>query len=89
MPGDRYTHVVYLSFFAFWRECAVPRTRPETPLPRTFHLQHTGSIRELACRRGALGTLEAQEQLDREIANGRGGLYLDLSPEQYRHLAAG
>jgi hypothetical protein len=45
------------------------------------------TIREIA-RRGGV-TPEAQEQLDRQIANGRGGLYLDLSPEQYRHLAAG
>jgi hypothetical protein len=33
-----------------------------------------------------MATLEAEEQLDREIENGRGGLYLDLTSEQYRKL---
>jgi hypothetical protein len=81
-------HKIYMSFFlrAGWH---VSFLEPDlkTSLARTFNFSDPEKIRELARRGGA--TPETLEQLGREVANGRGGLYLDLSPEQYRHLAAG
>jgi hypothetical protein len=67
-------------------ECAVFGGRFEDPAPRRFTYPTPEPIRTLARRAGAMATLEAEEQLDREIENGRGGLYLDLTSEQYRKL---
>jgi hypothetical protein len=60
---------------------------PAASPARTFNFGDPEKVRELDRRGGA--TPGAQEQLDREIANGRVGLYLDLSSEQYRELTAG
>jgi hypothetical protein len=64
----------------------VLRGRSQNPAPRQFTFQDPEKIRELARRGEALGTLEAKEELEREIENGRGGVYLRLTPEQYRKL---
>ena len=58
----------------------------KTPLPATFNFADPQKIRDLARRGGALGTLEARETLEQEIESGRGGLYLNLTHEQYAEL---
>jgi hypothetical protein len=57
-----------------------------TPLPRKFTFQGPEKVRELARRGEAMGTADAREELEREIENGRAGVYLRLTPEQYRKL---
>jgi hypothetical protein len=42
--------------------------------------------RELARRGEALGTSEPKQLLEYAIEQGRGGLYLNLTPDQYRKL---
>jgi hypothetical protein len=55
-----------------------------TPLPRTYTFKDPKKICELAQHGGA--TPEAVEGLEREIANGRGGCYLNLTAAQYARL---
>ena len=43
-------------------------------------------ILELAQRGGCVFNLEQRQALDRAIEMGRGGLWLDLSDEQYQRL---
>jgi hypothetical protein len=69
----------------------LPQTRLVAPKPlcglipeRTF--ADPERIRDLARRGGALGTLEAKQMLEQAIETGRGGLYLDLTHEQYAKL---
>jgi hypothetical protein len=56
---------------------------PEEGAKREWNRSHS---RELLARRGgALGTLEAREPHEQEIETGRGGLYLNLTADQYRN----
>jgi hypothetical protein len=45
-------------------------------------------IRELAGRGEAWGTSESRQMLEHAIENGRGGVYLRLTPEQYSRFEA-
>jgi hypothetical protein len=42
--------------------------------------------RELARRGGAWRDSESRQMLEQDIENGRGGIYLRLTPEQYGRL---
>jgi hypothetical protein len=57
-----------------------------TPLPRTLTLTDPEKIRELARRGEAWGDSESRQMLEHAIETGRGGVYLRLTPEQYRKL---
>jgi hypothetical protein len=57
-----------------------------TPLPHRFTFQDPEKIRELVRRGEALGIEDVRDELERKIENGRGGVYLHLTPEQYRSL---
>jgi hypothetical protein len=57
-----------------------------TPLPRSFIFTDPEKIRELARRGEALGTSEAKQMLEYATKQGRGGLILHLTPDQYRKL---
>jgi hypothetical protein len=57
-----------------------------TPRPRSFTFADPDKIRELARRGEALQTSEAKQMLEYAIENGRGGIVLHLTPEQYRKL---
>ena len=46
-------------------------------------------IRELARRGEASGTSESRQMLEHAIETGRGGVYLRLTPGQYRALRGG
>jgi hypothetical protein len=80
-------HRVYLTFFlrSGWN-LQFLEADLKTPLPRRFTYPDPEPIRELARRAGAPATVEAEQQLDREIENGRGGMYLWLTPQQYAKL---
>jgi hypothetical protein len=58
----------------------------KTPLPCKLTLADAEKVRELARRGEALGTLESRQMLEGAIERGRGGVYLRLSPGQYRKL---
>ena len=58
----------------------------KTPLPRKLTFTDPDKIRELARRGEAWGTSEAQQMLELAIEQGRGGVYLRLTPEQYAKL---
>ncbi len=58
----------------------------KTPLPRVFVFQNPAKISELAVRGGADNTLADRQALEHGISIGRGGLSLNLTPEQYKTL---
>jgi hypothetical protein len=53
---------------------------------RSLTFTDEGKIRELARRGETWGDSESQQMLDYAIANGEGGMYLRLSPDQYARL---
>jgi hypothetical protein len=84
---DRPTHTVYMHFFirGGWHVQFL-ESDAKTVLPRKLMFAHADKIREIARRGEALGTLAAKEELERAIENGRGGVYLRLTPAQYAKL---
>jgi hypothetical protein len=84
---DRPSHRIYMTFFlrnGWYVQFLEADLR--TPLRRKCNFKDAEKIRELARRGEALGTQDAKDELEREIENGRGGVYLHLTPEQYRKL---
>ena len=59
----------------------------KTLLPRKLHFKSPEKIREIAERGGCNMNLESRQALDHAVAIGRGGIWLELSDEQYRKLA--
>jgi hypothetical protein len=84
---DRPNHRVFMTFFfrAGW-QVQFTEADLKTPLPRTFTFAGPEKIRELASRGEAMGTSESQADVGYAIDNGRGGIYLRLTPGQYRKL---
>ena len=58
----------------------------KTPLPRKLTFTDPEKIRELARRGGAWRDSESRQVLEHAIETGRGGIYLRLTPDQYRKL---
>jgi hypothetical protein len=58
----------------------------QTRLPKELTFKDEGKIRELARRGEAWRTAEDRQMLDFAIKKGEGGVYLRLTPEQYRKL---
>jgi hypothetical protein len=80
-------HRVYMSFML--REtwfCQFLEENLQTPLPRKVELRDTQQLRELAARGGCDLNLEARQSLDHAIEIGRGGVWLELTDEQYQKL---
>ena len=81
------SHKIYMTFFQ--REgwyVQFLEADLKTPLPRTFNFTDPEKIKELAKRGEACGTSEARQMLELAIEQGRGGVYLRLTPEQYAKL---
>jgi hypothetical protein len=57
-----------------------------TPVSTTLTFADWNQIRELARNGKALGTPQAQQLFECAVAMGRGGTYLQLTPEQYSKL---
>jgi hypothetical protein len=84
---DKPCHQVYMYFFlrSGWQvQFLLPDLK--TPLPKKLTFADPEKIRELARRGEAWGTSEARQILEHAIEMGRGGVYLKLTPEQYRKL---
>ncbi|HEY4047011.1 MAG TPA: hypothetical protein VGM27_09100 [Acidobacteriaceae bacterium] len=60
----------------------------KTALPRKLNFASADKVRELAERVGAFKDLESRHSVNRGIETGRGGVWLDLSAEQYAKLKA-
>ncbi len=58
----------------------------KTLLPRALHFRTEDKVREIARRGGAMLNLETLQAFDHGIEIGRGGVWLELSDEQYRKL---
>jgi len=58
----------------------------KTPLPRKITLQDPAKLIELAEHGGYGLNLEGRHALDNAIENGRGGIWLELTEEQYQKL---
>lgn len=81
------THRVYMSFFLSHRwYCQFLESDLKTPLPKKVTLNSPEKIIELAARGHAFSNLESRQQVDHAIANGRGGIWLELTEEQYLKL---
>jgi hypothetical protein len=52
----------------------------------TVTFQEGEKLLELAKRGGALSNLESKQMIENAISNGKGGVFLKLSPEQYIKL---
>jgi hypothetical protein len=75
-------------FFQFrdgWH-CQFLEQGSKTPLPKKLRFQSREKIRELAERGGGNMSLETRQSLDHGIEIGRGGIWLELSEEQYQTL---
>ena len=68
---------------------SIPRSGLQTSLPRKFNFKDPEKIVELAERGGAALNLEGRQALDHAFEIGRGGVWLELTDEQYRKLKLG
>jgi hypothetical protein len=84
---DKPNHQVYMYFFkrGGW-QAQFSEADLKTPLTRKFTFATPDKIRELARRGEPWGTSEARQMLELAIEQGRGGVYLRLTPEQYSRL---
>lgn len=58
----------------------------KTPLPRKLTFATSEKVLQLAEHAGALKDLATKQAIEHGIEMGRGGVFLTLSPEQYRRL---
>jgi hypothetical protein len=58
----------------------------KTSLPRTITVMDPAKLLEMAEHGGYRLNLEGRQALDHAIENGRGGIWLELTEEQYQKL---
>jgi hypothetical protein len=58
----------------------------KTPLPKKLNLIRQEKLFEIAERGGQKLNLESRQALQQAIDKGRGGIWLELSDDQYRKL---
>jgi hypothetical protein len=78
---------VYMSFMdrrGWW--CQFLEEDLKTPLPKKCAVETQDKIREIVRRGGADMSLEAEQALEHAFKNGRGGVWLNLTEEQYQRL---
>ena len=80
---------VYLSFMVSGRgwQCQFLEEDLKTPLPRRLNFTTPAKILELAEHAGALRDLACRQAIEHGISVGRGGVWLNLTREQYGKLA--
>ena len=79
-------HKVHFAFWLYegiWRYQFVDQGNP---LGRPFRTRNVEVIRDLATRGGGITNSESRCMLDYAIMQGKGGMYLKLTPEQYEKL---
>jgi len=83
-------HRVYMSFMLRqgWH-CQFLEEDLKTPLPRRVVLDDTQKLFEMAERGGCRLNLEARQAINHAIEIGRGGVWLELTEEQYQRLRPG
>jgi hypothetical protein len=59
----------------------------KTPLPRKFTFVTPDKVEELIRRGGGMRDLADRQAVEHGIEMGRGGVYLNLTEEQYRRLS--
>jgi hypothetical protein len=81
--------VLYMAFerMAGWRVVFFDSTTQQRL--RVLNFQDDDKLIELAKRGGALTNLEAKQAIEKGISDGKGGVFLKLSPEQYAKLERG
>lgn len=67
-------------------ECQFLEADLKTPLPRKITFATSDKVSEFARRGGAFMNLESEQAFDHGVEFGRGGVYLELTEEQYRKL---
>lgn len=80
-------HRVYMSYMRRdgWH-CHFLEPDLKTAVCERLHFKSDRKIREIAERGGCNMNLEARQSLDHGIEIGRGGVWLELTEEQYRSL---
>jgi hypothetical protein len=80
-------HRVYMSFMQRkgWH-CQFLEEDLKTALPKKLAFMSQDSMIELARRGGAVMNLETEQAIRHGIEIGRGGVWLNLTEEQYRKL---
>jgi hypothetical protein len=80
-------HRVYMSYMQRdgWH-CHFLEPDLKTAVREGLHFRSDQKIREIAERGGCNMNLEARQSLDHGIEIGRGGVWLELTEEQYRRL---
>jgi hypothetical protein len=68
-----------------WR-CQFLEEDLKTPLPKKLNFRDVGKLSEIAQRGGCPMDLEARQAIEHGIEIGRGGVWLNLTPEQYAKL---
>jgi len=87
MPPRDQTHRVYLSFqFRDGWQCQFLEADLQTPLPKKLHFASSDKVIELVERAGGFIDQETRLMVDQGIEMGRGGLFLQLTEEQYAKL---
>ncbi|MDE3148852.1 MAG: hypothetical protein KGL37_05225 [Acidobacteriota bacterium] len=79
---------MYFQFRQGW-QCQFPESHLKTSLPSKPVLADSEKLIGLIERGGGLPDLASRQALDQAIAKGRGGVFLDLTPEQYGQLRKG
>jgi len=87
MPSRQDRHRVYMSFQdrMGW-QVQFLEADLQTPLPRRLHFNSSDKIVELVERGGGLPELASRQALELAIQVGRGGVFLNLTAEQYGKL---
>ena len=81
----RYRVYMFFQCRSGW-QCQFLEQDLKTPLPRKLHFAPPDKVIELVERGGGLSNLESRQALDQAIENGRGGVFLSLTAEQYAKL---
>ena len=85
--GERKRHRVYMSFmFRNGWFCQSLEEDLKTNLPRKVTVGSQEKVREMARRGGAAMNLDVLQALDHGIEIGRGGIWLELTDQQYHKL---
>jgi hypothetical protein len=87
MANGQPTRRVYMSFMHRdgWY-CQFLEEDLKTSLPRKFTFQTPEKVEELIRRGGGMNDLASKQAVEHGLDMGRGGVYLNLSQEQYSKL---
>jgi hypothetical protein len=85
--GQNDRHRVYMSFMDRhgW-QCQFLEADLQTPLPKRLHFASPDKIIALVERGGGFKDQESRLIVDQGISMGRGGVFLNLTDEQYAKL---